>query len=145
MYVLVLVVTFTGVEEPSNRDSEDFASDIKASSSRCVQALGLWIKLNYSPDPLRSAMMHGSSDGSFSLGSFSLAWVARNEALIGGILVLVGSASGTSKLRLGLLRFGLRLGLLRLGLLDENIERNFCLYHFLGDRSLFDMARGRFW
>ena len=38
----------------------------------------------------------------------------------------------TSKLRLGLL------------LLDEKIERNFCLSHLFGDRSLFggvDMAR----
>ena len=26
---------------------------------------------------------------------------------------------------------------LRLGLPDENTERNFCLNHFLGDRSLF--------
>jgi hypothetical protein len=35
----VLVVTFTGVEGASNR--EDFRSDIEASSSRCVQTLGL--------------------------------------------------------------------------------------------------------
>ena len=47
--------------------------------------------------------------------------------LIGGILLLVDC---TSKLRLG-------------PLLDENTEPNFCLNHFLGDRSLFggvDMA-----
>ena len=44
--------------------------------------------------------------------------------------MLVGSASGTSKLRL---------------VLDGNTERIFCLNHFLGVRSLFggvDMARG---
>ena len=49
--------------------------------------------------------------------------------LIGGTLVLVDCIS---KLRLGLL-------------LDENTERNFCLSHLFGDRSLFwgvDMARG---
>ena len=51
--------------------------------------------------------------------------------LIGGTLVHV-SVDRTSKLRLGLL-------------LDENTERNFCLSHLSGDRSLFggvDMARG---
>ena len=41
--------------------------------------------------------------------------------------MLVGCASGTSKLRLGLL--------------DENSERNFCLNPFLGD---VDMARGSY-
>ena len=44
---------------------------------------------------------------------------------------------GTSKLRLGLL--------VVLLLPDENTERNFCLSHLFGDRSLFggvDMARG---
>ena len=49
--------------------------------------------------------------------------------LTGGTLVLVDC---TSKLRLGLL-------------LDENTERNFCLNHFFGDRSLcegVDMAKG---
>ena len=42
-------------------------------------------------------------------------------------------ASGTSKLRLGLL-------------LDENTDPNFCLIHFLGDLSLLvgvDMANGQ--
>jgi hypothetical protein len=56
--------------------------------------------------------------------------------LIGGTLVLVDRATDdTSKLRLGLL-------------LDENTERNFCLSHFLGGRSLFggvDIVRGRVW
>ena len=69
------------------------------------------MKLIYSPDPTRSAITRGPSHGEFSLD------------LIGGALVLVGSVSCTSKLRLGLL--------------DENTERNFCLNHFLGDRSLF--------
>ena len=85
----------------------------------------------YSPDPVRFVTMRGPSDG-----EFSLTWAARNEALIGarfgGPLVLAGSVSGTSKLRLGLL--------------DENTERIFCLNHFLGVCSLFggvDMARGR--
>ena len=50
-----------------------------------------------------------------------------NGELIGGTLVPVDCPS---KLRLELL-------------LDENTERNFCLNHFFGDRSLFggvDMA-----
>ena len=79
----------------------------------------------YSPDPFWSAIIGGMSDG-----EFSLAWAARNESLIGGTLVLVGSPSGTSKLRL---------------VLDGNTERIFCLNHFLGVGSLFggvDMARG---
>ena len=74
------------------------------------------MELNYSPDPVRSTIMLGPSDGE----------------LIGGTLVLVDR---TSKLRLVLLL-----------LLDENIERNFCLIHFLGVLSLFggvDMARGK--
>jgi hypothetical protein len=37
--ILVLVVTFTGVEEPSNK--EDLTSDTEASSSACVQNFGL--------------------------------------------------------------------------------------------------------
>ena len=85
------------------------------------------MKLIYPPDPVRSVIKRGPSDGEFSLAS-----AERYEDLIGGTLVLVGSASNTSKLRLGPL--------------DENTERNFCFSHFLGDGSLFegvDMARGR--
>ena len=74
------------------------------------------MKPNYSPNSVRSSITRGPSDGEFSLAS-----AARNEALIGGTLVLVDRASGTSKLRL----------------LDENTERNFCLNAFLSDRSLF--------
>ena len=86
------------------------------------------MKLIYSPDTVRSAIMHGPSDG-----EFSLALPERYEDLIGGIL-LEGSASSTSKLRLRLL--------------DENTERNFSLNDFFGNGSLFegvDMARGRLW
>ena len=93
--------------------------------ARCVRTLKLWMKMIYSPDPFWSAIIRGPSDG-----EFSLAWAARNEALIGGTLVLVGSPSGTSKLRL---------------VLDGNTERTFCLNQFFGLRSLFggvDMARG---
>ena len=77
------------------------------------------MRLIYSPDPVRSAIKRGPSDGEFSPASDE-----RYEDLIGGTLVLVGSASRTSKLRLGLL--------------DENTERNFCLNHFLGDCSLLE-------
>ena len=69
------------------------------------------MKLIFLPDPVRSAIMRGPSDGE----------------LIGKTLVLVDR---TSNPRL-------------VFLLDENTERNFCLNHFLGDRSLFggvDMA-----
>ena len=86
------------------------------------------MRLIYSPDPVRSAIKRGPSDGEFSLAS-----AERYEDLIGGTLVLVGSASSTSKLRL-------------LGPIDENTERNFCFNHFFRDGSLFegvDMARGR--
>ena len=55
---------------------------------------------------------------------------SEGEIVIGGTLVLVDRASGTSKLRV-----------------DENTERTFCLNHFFGDRSLFGgvdmMARGK--
>jgi hypothetical protein len=82
------------------------------------------MELNYSPEPVESVMMHGPSDGELPPAC---------EALK---LVLVGSAlaSGRSKPEL------------RLGLLDENTDRNFCLNHFLIDRSLLegvDMAKGR--
>jgi hypothetical protein len=73
------------------------------------------MKLIYSPDPMRSVIWPGPSDG-----EFSLALAARSEGLIDGALELVGS---TSKLRLGFL--------------DENTERIFCLIHFFGVRSLF--------
>ena len=122
--LVVLVVAFSGVEESVNR--EGFTSDIEASSTR-YQILRLWMKLIYSPDPVRSAIARGPSDG-----EFSMAWAARNEVSIRGKFVLVGRASGISKLRLGLL--------------DENTERNFCWNHFFCDRSLFggvNMARGR--
>ena len=51
------------------------------------------MKLIYSPDPVRSAIMCGLSDG-----EFCLAWAAREDALIRGTLVLVDRASDTSKL-----------------------------------------------
>ena len=52
-----------------------------------------WMKPIYSPDPVWSVV---PSDG-----EFSLAWAARNKVLISG--TSVGRASGTSKLRPGLL------------------------------------------
>ena len=77
-------------------------------------------------EPVWSGITRGPSDG-----EFFLAWAARNEALIGGTLVLVRRASCISKLRLRLLH--------------ENTQRNICLNHFLGDCSFWgiDMARGR--
>ena len=56
--LLVLVVTFAVlVEEPVN--IEGCTSDIEACPSRCVQTLGLCMKLIFLPDPVRSAIMRG--------------------------------------------------------------------------------------
>ena len=64
--VLVLVVTFTRVEESVNREG---SSDIEVYPSRCVQQFKPWtmIKPIYSPDPLRSTIIRGQSNVGFSL------------------------------------------------------------------------------